>query len=262
MFVINSVNNQFVKLAVKLKANKYRKIEQKFVIESCKFIITALEAGLNIYKLFITKDVLEKNADLSLLISTNLIIIVTEEIVKKITSLKESSGALAIFNMKTNKSLFKPDKLGIVLDNIVDPGNMGTLIRTAAACNIKDIIIIDGADNWGPKVIQASAGTIALVNIYNFSWQQLLAKTLNIDLYGLVVSGGRSIFELSALKPFGRPILFVIGNESNGINLNYINNLNQLITLPMPGGTESLNAGVAGSVALYLFSYLRNSINI
>ena len=138
---------------------------------------------------------------------------------------------------------------GIILAQISDPGNMGTLIRTAAAMKASSVVIVDGSDPWSPKVIQASAGCSALVNIFRIEWQALVhtIKQQNLKLIAMFVSGGKTPDELSF-----KDSLLVVGSEAHGIPESWFGECDELMTLPMPGKTESLNAAIAGSIALYL----------
>jgi TrmH family RNA methyltransferase len=164
----------------------------------------------------------------------------------KITQASTPSGILAVFPIPPQPS---PEQLdsGIVLAQISDPGNMGTLIRTCAAMGKNSVVVIDGADVWNPKVVQASAGTLALVTVFNWSWDELIKHKKQIPLYALVVNGG-----VNLQSPIAGQSLLVIGSEAHGLPEQWIQQSDERITLSMPGGTESLNAGVAGSIAMYI----------
>jgi len=128
-----------------------------------------------------------------------------------------------------------------------DAGNMGTLIRTAAAMGCKTVVIINGVDPWSAKVVHATAGTIGMVNIYQLYWDELLKCKKDIPLYALVVSGGKDPQELSLKNS-----LLMVGSEAHGLSEVLIKQADEKITLAMSSKTESLNAAVAGSIALYL----------
>jgi TrmH family RNA methyltransferase len=124
---------------------------------------------------------------------------------------------------------------------------MGTLIRTAAALGKKTVIVAEGTDPWNIKVVQASAGTIGLVNIHSLSWRELLKKKGGRPLAALVVKDG-----IHPKKIDLSHALLVIGNEAHGLPTAWLRDCEYKITLPMPGNIESLNAAVAGSIAMYL----------
>lgn len=244
---ISSVSNPEIKHLVKLHTTKERREAREFIIEGWRAISTAIEAGLKIKKLYTTEDLVTQAKEI---ITEKLITTITENIIHKISSLKSPSGIVAIFELPEALPISKLSP-GVVLAQISDPGNMGTLIRTAAACGLKTVIVIEGADPWSPKVVQASAGTIALVNIYELDWQTLIKSKNNLKLCGLVVHSGNSPRTISPNNS-----LLVIGSEAHGLPQEWQNECDQLITLPMPGKTESLNAAIAGSIALY-FTFVK-----
>jgi TrmH family RNA methyltransferase len=165
---------------------------------------------------------------------------------QKISHATTSSGLLAVFTIPDKPSLasIKP---GLVLANLSDPGNAGTLMRTCAAMNVQCVVMVEGVDPWHPKVIQATAGTIAQLKIFQCTWQELVANKNNLTLHALTVSGGKAPEVIQANNA-----LLVVGNEAHGLPEQWIADCDDAITIPMPGNTESLNAAVAGSIALYL----------
>lgn len=169
--------------------------------------------------------------------------IITEAGMSRISAATSPSGILAIFKITENTA---PLSSGLVCARLQDPGNVGTLIRSAAATGKKTIILVESVDPWSPKVIQASAGTIAHMNIVTLSWQELYEFSNRPPLYALVIHGGAIP---SSTHTDG---LLVVGNEAQGIPIDWIEHCDAKITLPMPGNIESLNAAVAGSIALYL----------
>jgi TrmH family RNA methyltransferase len=136
---------------------------------------------------------------------------------------------------------------GIVLAQISDPGNMGTLIRTAAAMNKKTVVCVETVDPWNPKVVQATAGALGSVSLFCMTWDELLRSKKNIPLCALVAQDGKMPDTINL-----KDALIVVGNEGAGIPDAWIAQCDEKITLPMPGKCESLNAAVAGSIALYL----------
>jgi len=243
MKYISSLQNSEIKDLVSLQSSKGRQKLGKCIFQGLRTIETGLNSSLKLDKLYATEASLAKIADL---IRSDKIILISEPVAQKISTVKESSGLIATFHIP---SVLLANNLGsgLVLAQISDPGNMGTLIRTAAACNIKNIIVVEGTDPWNPKVIQASAGTIACVQIHQLQWLELLAIKKNLKLCGLVVRDGVSIKNIDPTES-----LLVIGNEAHGLPIEWQKECDYVVTLPMPGNTESLNASIAGSIALYL----------
>lgn len=142
----------------------------------------------------------------------------------------------------------RPATGGLVLAEIADPGNAGTLVRSAAAFGIGDVVVVGGADPWSHKVVQASAGALAAVRIHRLDPAAGLGPlTGGAPLAALVVEGGAD----PATVPPG-PRWLVVGSEAHGLRPEWQAVCNERLTLPMPGAVESLNAAVAGSIACYL----------
>jgi TrmH family RNA methyltransferase len=193
--------------------------------------------------LYCTKDFLEQHRDVALPITPT---IITSKTMEKISTTVTPSGILAIFKQK-HHVLPEVLEAGLVLDHVQDPGNVGTLLRTAAALNIKQIYLIDSVDIYNPKVVQACAGILLDLTIFSCTLVQFLHTPKKSPLASLVIADGISIKRLPQQQLF-----FVVGNEGNGIRKELLKVSNYRITLPMPGNTESLNVAVAGSIALYL----------
>lgn len=245
MKMINSRTNPEVKHLVLLQTKKYRTRHGQFVAEGMRSCKTLVEHGHAPLSLYVTEQQLQEAGNL---FEQNRIRLVNDHVMEKISTTSTPSGIVGLFSIPQPPT---PDTLtsGLVLAQISDPGNTGTLIRTAAALNSTSIILIEGADPWSPKVVQASAGTISMLNIFQWSWHDLLAHKGNKKLYALTISGGKQPRDIS-----WKHSLLVVGSEAHGIPQDWIDACDEKITLPMPGGTESLNAAVAGSIALYLAS--------
>ncbi len=260
---IKSAQNPLVLLTKKLHSAKHRKLENKFIAEGFRTVSTLLNSNfidnleflfLNHKNLELLQDTLDKNLESNIL---NKIILVDNYLINKISTASTPSGILAVFNIKNNFNNYDINNLkinsGLVLDNLTDPGNVGTLLRTAAALDIKNIFIINGTDIFSPKVINSSTGNIANLNIYNITWDKLIKlKNINkLNLCALVPNSKTSIFDKNISLNNN---LLIVSNEANGIDKVNLNLCENTLTLPMPGKTESLNAAIAGSIALYLLS--------
>ena len=206
--------------------------------------ITTLMHTYELIQLYVTESLY---ATIDLPIDTDKITLVADTVMDKISTTKTPAGIVGVFPIPPGPQ--EPLTSGLVLARITNPGNMGTLIRTAAAMNIKTIVIVEGVDPWSPKVIQATAGSIAYVNIYELNWQELISQKNGLSLCALVVSGGKPPADITFNNT-----LIVVGNEATGIPETWAADCDQLCTLPMPGKTESLNAAVAGSIAMYALS--------
>lgn len=242
---ITGLSNPLIKHIVSLHASKNRRAHKQCIAEGIRTIETLMSGHLEPHYILALPQ--HMDTALALKVHANTAILeVSDSVMHKISPAATPSGILAIFAIPDFSTITLKTP-GIVLANISDPGNMGTLIRTAVALNLKTIVIVDGADCWSPKVVQSTAGTIGTMPVYTLSWQELQEHTHDISLCGLVVSGGKNPNNIDLKKQ-----LLVIGNEAHGIDAAWINDCNELLSLPMPGNAESLNAAVAGSIAMYL----------
>ena len=134
---------------------------------------------------------------------------------------------------------------GMVLVGVHDPGNVGTLIRAADAFAWPQVVLVGGADPWAPKAVQASAGAIAALPVARVDAGIAPSALIDAPAAALVVRGGR--------PPEGlRCPWLVVGGEADGLDAAWRAACTEAVTLPMPGGTESLNAAMAGAIAAYV----------
>lgn len=237
---ITSIQNPEIKDVAKLADAKDRKTQQRFIAEGFRTIATFLQNNKLPMQLYVTPKMQEQAEQLTLDFT-----LVSEPVMAKMSQASTPSGILGVFPIPKQPD---PRKLGegIVLAQLTDPGNIGTLIRTCAALGRYSVVAIETADVWSPKVIQASAGTIAAMDIFTLSWEELLKHKRTMNLVGLVASGG---------QPLAKKIpnsLLVIGSEAHGIPAHWVDTCDLAVTLPMPGEVESLNAAVAGSIGMYM----------
>jgi len=241
--LITSRIHDDVKAVVALHEVKGRRKNNLFIAQGTRTCAALVEGGYNLKQLYITEHLFEKY---KAIIKTPHITTVTPEVMEKMSTTENPSGYLGVFGIPATQS-YESLEGGLVLAQISDPGNMGTLIRTAAAMKVPCLVAIDSADIWSPKVVQASAGSLAQLRIFTMRFEDLVAHKKNIPLNALVVSGGKNPHELDLKNS-----LLMVGNEAHGIPQAWISHCDNQVTLPMPGNTESLNAAVAGSIALYL----------
>ncbi len=244
MRTITSRTNPHVKEIVELQQAKVRNERGLFCAEGLRTGQT-LSAHLALHELFVTE---QQMATAQQQWPSTPITLVTEPVMAKISQARTPSGIVGVFALPKK---LDPQKLtpGLALTNLNDPGNVGTLIRTAAALGVRSIVCIEGADPWQFKAVQASAGTISMVTIFRLTWKELVeyAQRQEIPLCALVIRDGAHPQQTPLHKS-----LLVVGSEAHGLTVQQVADCAHTVTLPMPGGTESLNAATAGSVALYL----------
>lgn len=258
---ITSKENSLIKHIIKLKNKKYRNEFNEYIVEGAKIIKEAIQEKANIKNILISEDAVNSVIiDKYLKNELNKLdyIIVSTNIFKQITEVEAPQGIIAIIENNNKKNTIDcTAEFILALDNIQDPGNLGTIIRTADSCNIKQIIVTKGTvDAYNPKVIRSTMGAIFRVNITQCD---NLAKTLNnlknsnYKIFSTVLESAKSIYNIS----FKRTVV-VIGNEANGVSKEVVDISDERVTIPMLGKTESLNASIAAGVIMY--EYVRQNI--
>jgi len=173
---------------------------------------------------------------------------------EKISALKSPKDLIALIKIPAWPGLTQPmlsQKFSIVLDGIQDPGNMGTIIRTADWFGIKHIICSDDAvDVYNPKVVQATMGSLSRVNVHYISLAPFLSG-LKLPAFGALLNGG-NIYQTN----FGTEGLIIMGNEGNGLRPEIIELVQHAVTIPRLGNAESLNVGIA--TAIFCSEIMRN----
>ena len=255
--IITSKDNEFIKHVKKLKEKKYRDEYNEFIVEGIKIVKEAIEEKANIKAIIICEEF--KDSFINQLNKMNCIY-VSEKLFSSISNVSNPQGIMAIIekDKKHENQIDYSQNNYLLLDNIQDPGNMGTIIRTCDSLNMSQLIISKGSsDVYNPKVIRATMGAIFRVKIIE---TDDMVKTItemkdhNIKVYATDLRTEKSIYDVDYTKS-----AIVIGNEANGVSTEILNEANERIKIPMLGKTESLNAGVATSIILY--EIYRNELN-
>lgn len=164
----------------------------------------------------------------------------------KISTLQTPQGMLALVHIPKNKKINPKDlknTFTLVLDGIQDPGNLGTIIRTADWFGFKQIICSENTvEAYNPKTVQATMGSLARVNIY-YTDLNALTNEIQLPIFGALLDG-QSIYN----TPWGTEGLVVLGNEGNGISEKIIEKLTYPVTIPRIGAAESLNVAVSAAI--------------
>ena len=253
--VITSKDNEFVKHVKKLKEKKYREEYGEFLVEGIKMIEEAIKEEAKIKQIVVCEDCKNSGGipkDLLYEIAKYDCIYVAEKVFTQMTDVSNPQGILAIIDKSVNKEAetdFKAELI-LVLDNIQDPGNMGTILRTADSINLKQILVSKGSsDVYNPKVVRSTMGAIFRVKVIEC---EDLVKTIKelkkhkINVYATDLRTDKTIYDVDYKKS-----AIVIGNEANGVSGEILDVADQKIKIPMLGETESLNAAVATSIVLY-----------
>lgn len=252
--LITSKDNDTIKFLKKLKDKKYRDQENSYIIEGAKLIKEAIQENIKIKMVILCDGCSAENAidsDLKYEIAKYECICVSEKIFLGLTNVVNPQGILAVVekNNNTNEIDYNDD-LFLILDDLQDPGNMGTILRTADSINLKQIIVSKGsADVYNPKVVRSTMGAIFRIKVIE---SDDLSKTIKemkkhkIKVAATSLQTDKSIYDINYEKT-----AIVIGNEANGVSDKVLETVDEKIKIPMAGKTESLNASVATAIVLY-----------
>lgn len=252
---ITSKDNETIKHIKKLKEKKYREEYHEYIVEGIKMIEEAINEGAKIKSIIICEDCKTQGAipnELMYEIAKLNCIYVAEKIFNTITDVINPQGIMAVIEKpqaKENTIDFSAN-VSLLLDNIQDPGNMGTILRTADSLNMKQIIVSKGsADVYNLKVVRSTMGAIFRVKVIEVENLATVIKEMKkhkIKVYATDLQTDKSIYDVDYSKS-----AIVIGNEANGVSSKVLEEASERIKIPMIGKTESLNAAVATSIILY-----------
>lgn len=263
MNIIISSNNSLIREIQMLKTKKQRDKKKKFFIEGLRFVEEALNSRTKIKDVIISEKFNETTSS-DLIIDRILkenynINMVSDKIFKEISDTENPQGIMAIleYNHKNLDNIISEENNFIViLDCVQDPGNMGTIIRTADAAGVTGIVISKGSvDPYNPKVLRSTMGSIfnvpvAVVEDLEQALEILQIK--KIKIFGAALEGTKNYFDIN----FEDNVAIAIGNEANGLSDSVKAIADELLKIPMIGNTESLNASVAA--ALLMYEVMRN----
>ena len=263
MQVISSKDNEFVKHVKKLKEEKYRDINQEFIIEGIKLVKEAIEEKANIKNIIICDNCEDSGIipkDLMYEIAKYNCIYVTENILKTMSDVNAPQGILAIISMNNkNDEIDYSQDIIVALDDIQDPGNLGTILRTVDSVGLNQILVSKGtADCYNPKVVRSTMGAIFRIKIIECENLEQTLKETQKNNFKIVVSSLQTKNSLYDIN-FDKKVI-IIGNEANGVEPQIQKIADEKIKIPMLGKTESLNASVATGVILY--EYVRQKTTI
>lgn len=260
--VITSKDNETIKRIRKLKEKKYRDQNGKYLIEGIKLIREAIVEKANIDTIVVCDNCVktgEIDSKVLYEIAKYNCVYVDEKVFNNITDVQNPQGLLAVVEKKsTDKDIKYDEDVIVVLDDIQDPGNLGTILRTIDSVGLSQVIVSKkSGDVFNPKVVRSTMGAIFRVNIIESENLVNTLKEIKKHKFKVVATSlqtEESIYDIDYKKK-----VIIIGNEANGVSKEVLEMSDQKVKIPMPGKTESLNAAVATGVILY--EYVRQKLN-
>ena len=258
--VIKSKDNSTIKEIKRLREKKYRNLYNKFIVEGFRFVSEALDSKFHVCYVIISETIEEKFKNLRLnekIKEGTKLIKVSEIILKSICSTDNPQGIAAVVSneevtMDYNEGFY------ILADKVQDPGNMGTIIRTADAAGAKGVIVTKGAvDIYNDKTLRSTMGSIFKIPII-IDEDLNYIKKLKCQGFKVMVSSLHTENNFYDVDLRGK-IIIAVGNEGSGISEDIYNISDEKVKIPMPGSAESINVGVAAGIMMFEAVRQKNS---
>lgn len=245
------ISNRESKFIKSLQLKKFRLQERRFLVEGAKNVLELLRSELEVDQVLATKPFVEQFYS-EILDKANDHLVVKENDLIKLGTLKSNNAALAIARMPVERAFDVSTGLTLAYDRINDPGNLGTAIRIADWYGLKNIVCSpDSVDCYNPKVIASSMGSFARIRIYYEDLTNLIGGPWHTYATGLV---GECIYDIEPKTPS----VVMFGSESHGLDTGLQSSADQLVTIPGYGSAESLNIGVSTGIFCDNFTRLMN----
>jgi len=238
MEIITSLTNNKIKNLSKLNQKKYRDEENIFLVEGYHLVEEAYKSN-NLIEILKTEDF-----DCDIKIKTT---IVTYDIIKKLSHTENPQKIIGVVNK------IKEQPIGnkvLIVDELQDPGNLGTIIRSSVAFGIDTVILSENTvDLYNDKVIRSSEGMLFKINIIKKNTSEIIKelKQNNYQIFGTRVTNGQNIKDISIPPKYA----FIVGNEGNGVRKEVLDLCDKYIYIPISKECESLNVAIATSIILY-----------
>jgi RNA methyltransferase, TrmH family len=249
MKTIISPQNDLVKLAVSLHLKKYRDEYGLFLVEGQGMILMALKYGWDADVIFIHQE--DQIAQDLLLNYENQIVLTSDEILEKISKKDNPQPVIGVFKQRHAAAL--PDKFDLpvpALEEIRDPGNLGTIMRSCHALGIETIVLVGNCcDPFSPETVRASMGSFAAVTAFPITQEDFIRwvqQRMNLPIIGTDVQDATDYRHISY-----QGAVVLMGNEQKGLSKQLREVCTMRAHIPMPGGTESLNVAIATTLLLY-----------
>ena len=242
------LSNERVKELKKLKMKKYREERKLVLVEGVRIIKQLLTFRIPLKEIYCTVDDIEKYSEIITRITSERVFLAKKQHLRQMSATDNPQDFLAL--VETKRPQLKKQERLLFIDRVSDPGNIGTIFRTAMATLMDGIILSpDCCEIFNPKTIRASMGTVFVIPSKIADYREL--SKLPNRMIITDIKEGISLFEI---KPVEHPYLLVIGSEATGINQDLMKKAACKIHIPMGGDMESLNVSVAAGLCMYSFN--------
>lgn len=236
MQVITSKENDIIKNIKKLKEKKYRDEEHKFIVEGIKMVQEALLENAKIDKVVVCEDCINDNTinqELLYEIAKQNCVYVSEKVFQNLTEVTNPQGILAVLNKENSEEKISYNEdIIVVLDNVQDPGNLGTILRTIDSANLSQVILSEKtADPYNPKVVRSTMGAIYRLNMIRSKNILETLKNMKKNKYDIIATSlqtDKTIYDIDYKKE-----VLVFGNEANGVSDEILKLANKKVKIPI-----------------------------
>ena len=248
MEIIRSHQNAMVKNYQKLQTSKGRKKAEAYMIEGEHLVEEAIQSNISIHRLVVSEDMIHLYEKWTKSYPT---MFVSKEVFEKLSMTQTNQGILAIVKLEKKTLVEVPQGRYLLADAVQDPGNLGTIIRTADAAGFDAVVLGEGCvDLYNDKVVRSMQGSQFHVAIYHENLMDVYGKLKENDIPIAVTALHRDAKDFKWLT--GREsVAIVVGNEGNGVREELIESADHVIQIPMFGQAESLNVAIATGILMY-----------
>ena len=258
MKLISSRDNAFFKQLVKLAESAQHRRATSLTLLDGPHLIHAYCLALGQPKNLIVSESSGQNREINQLLAEQLaegveketVIELSDALFRAVSPVKTPTGVLGLVSIPTPQALpeREDDSFWVLLEAVQDPGNLGSILRSAVAAGASNIYLSEGcADAWSPKTLRAAMGAHFLVRIHEQSNLEAVARAFNGKVIATSLTAKNSLYRTS----LAGPVAFIFGNEGMGLSDALLQAASDRIVIPMPGGTESLNAAAAAAVCFF-----------
>jgi RNA methyltransferase, TrmH family len=253
---ISSTQNSVVKYVRSLERTQARQEAGAYLVEGVRLVQEALRTRQKVTVALFEPAALSRSEQGSLLLNAlphwaAKAYEVDERVLKSAAQTETPAGVVVVLELPSVENLnrHENDHLGVILDRLADPGNVGTIIRTASAAGAGYVVSLPGTvDLFAPKVVRAGMGAHFRLPLYSLlSWREVSTALANTSFVGMDVDGKERLYDFA----WPKRAALIVGSEAGGISEEVSKELTALISIPMKPGTESLNAATATAVVLY-----------
>jgi RNA methyltransferase, TrmH family len=248
IFLESKDNPKIKHLRGLIEQNNYRKKQGQTVLEGTHLCVAWLEKNRKINSIFTTEKSLTHPEICDILdVYQGAVFVISESLYKDLSTLGTTLPCLAVVDLPSSSLSVNFEADTLILENIQDPGNVGTLLRSAAAAGIQQVICTKGsASLWSPRVLRAGMGAhFSLATYENIALEDVLTR-FSIPVYVTSSHDATSIYE----QDLTQASVWILGNEGQGVSDYALANA-KAVTIPQPGGQESLNVAIAGSICFF-----------